>query len=266
MNVALAFLLRDFRIAVSYRTAFALQLLSIFVAVPVFHFIGSLVDSSQSDLLKPYGGNYFAFILIGVALLDYLAVSLRSFAQSLRESQLMGTLEIVLLSPTSLIEVLIYSSLWFYLFTSIRFALYLLVGTLFGFDLGQSNVIGALAILVLGILSFIPFGIATASLIMLIKRGEILNTLVSGASLFFGGVLYPIATLPEWLQLVSKLLPFTYALEGMRQALQQGKSLEALLPELGILALFTAFLLPLSLLLFWASVQRTKTTGTLAQY
>ncbi len=266
MRTPWAFLKRDFRIALSYRTAFAMQLIGIFVAVPIFYFVGSLVNGSESDLLKPYGGNYFAFMLIGVALLDYLAVSLNSFGQSLRESQLMGTLEIVLLSPTSLTRVLLYSSLWVYLFTSVRFVLYVLAGTLFGFNVDQSNFVGALAILAIGILSFIPFGILTASLIMLIKRGEFLNTLVSGASLFFGGVLYPITSMPEWLQIVSKLLPFTYALEGMRQALQQGRSLEDLLPQLIVLALFAAVLLPLSLVLFWGSVQRTKITGTLAQY
>lgn len=265
-TVAWSFLRRDFKIATSYRAAFFLQLASIFMAVPVFYFMGGLVDGGNIEALKSYGGSYFGFLLVGIALLDYLAVSLRSFGQSLRESQLTGTLEIVLLSPTSLIEVLLYSSIWFFLFTSIRFVLYLLVGGLFGLELGQVNLVGAIAVLFMGVLSFIPFGILTASLVMLIKRGETLNTLVSGASMFFGGVLFPVASIPESLQLVSKCLPFTYALEGMRQAIQGGVSTASLMPQLSVLAIFAAVLMPLSWAAFAAAVRRTRLTGTLGHY
>lgn len=265
-DVAWAFVRRDFKIAISYRTAFALQVMGIFAAVPVFYFMGGLVEGAEVEALVPYGGSYFAFLLIGVALLDYLAISLSSFAQSLRESQLTGTLEIVLLSPTSLMEVLVCSSLWFFLFTSFRFVLYVLVGALFGLELGRLDIVAAVAVLAMGILSFIPFGVFTASLVMLIKRGESLNTVISGASMFFGGALFPVASMPEWLQWISKLLPFTYALEGLRQAIQRGATVSDLASELGMLALFAAVLLPLSLATFAMAVRHTRKTGSLGHY
>lgn len=265
-SVALAFLIRDFKVARSYRVAFLMQLGGIFVAVPIFYFMGDIVDGANSKALKPYGGNYFAFLLIGVALLDYLAVSLRSFGNSLRESQLTGTLEFVLLSPTSLIEVLLYSSIWIYLFTTLRFILYLALGSLFELELQEANMVGAILVLLIGILSFIPFGVFTASLIMIIKRGEMLNTLIAGMSLFFGGVLFPVESLNELLQLVSKCLPFTYALEGMRQAIQNGATVTQLLPTLAILGGFAAILLPLSFAGFGLAVRHTRRSGSLGQY
>lgn len=265
-TVALAFLRRDFKIATSYRAAFVLQIVSIFVAVPLFYFMGGLVDGGNAEALKRYGGSYFGFLLIGVAMLDYLAVSLQSFGNSLREGQLTGTLEIVLLSKTSLVEVLLYSSLWFFLFTSIRFVLYLVVGAMFGLELGEANFSGALLMLVLAILSFIPFGIFTAAIIMLIKRGEWVSMLISAASMFFGGVFFPVASMPDWMQLLAQLLPFTHALEGMRQAIQSSVSISALGEYFAILGAFVLILMPLSWLAFALAVRRTRADGTLAQY
>lgn len=266
MRVAWAFLKRDLLIATSYKTAFAMQLLAIFIAVPMFFFFGRLFEGGQSNLLEMYGGNFFAFLLIGMAFLDYLAVSLRTFNQSLRENQLMGTLEIVLLSPTTLAKLLIYSSLYVYALTTVRFLLYLVAGALFGLDLHDANLPAALAILMLSVVSFAAFGIMSASIIMIIKRGGVLNTVVSAASLFLGGVLYPISVLPEWMQTCSDFLPITHGLKGMRLALLSGQSTMSLMPQFLALILFAVILLPLSLLSFKLAVYRTKVTGTLAQY
>jgi len=265
-SIAWAFLRRDFKIATSYKASFIMQVASIFVAVPLFYFMGGLVDGANLKALEAYGGSYFGFLLIGVALLDFLAVSLKSFGNSLRESQLTGTLEIVLLSPTSLTEVLLYSSLWFYLFTSLRFLLYLVVGSMFQLDLANANLLGAFSILGLSILSFIPFGIVTAAIIMLIKRGDTLNSAIAGASMFFGGVLVPVASMPQWMQSLGQLLPFTHALEGMRMAIQAGSGVGDLTRYYLILGAFVVVLMPLSWWLFAYAVRRTRENGSLGQY
>jgi len=266
MRLPWAFLKRDLIIATSYRFAFAMQLLSIFIAVPVFSFFGKMFESSGTGPLAAYDGNYFAFLLIGVAFLDYLAISLRTFNQSLRDSQVMGTLEIVLLSPTTLTKLLIYSSLYAYTLTTIRFSLYLFAGLLFGLDLQDANVPAAAAILLLSVVCFASFGILSAGVIMVVKRGDILNVAFSAGSLLLGGVLYPTAMLPEWLQVVAKFLPLTHGLEGMRLALLRGYSTTALLPQFIFLALFAAVMLPISLGVFQLSVRWSKMTGTLSHY
>lgn len=263
----LSFLRRDFLIAVSYKTSFLIQLGSIFFAVPLFYFSTKIVDGKAfGPALDAYGGNIFAFLLIGVALVDFSTTSLRTFSESLRESQLMGTLEIVLLSPVRLSEILIYSSLWSYVLTSVRFVLYLSFGTVFGFSLGHANILAGLLILCLAILSFAAIGMLVSTATMVIKRGEGINTLVSAASVFLGGVIYPVSVLPPWMVFFSKLLPITYALTAMRLALIEGRSTLDLLPEVGILVAFAAVLLPLAFASFWAAVRFTKATGTLGQY
>jgi len=267
MRLPWAFIKRDALLATSYRTAFVMQLAAIFMVVPLYFFVGKLFGAAAGEgVLAEYGGNYFAFLLIGMAFVDYLAVSLRTFNQSLRDSQLMGTLEIVLLSPTSLTRLLLYSSLWVYMFTTLRFVLYLLGGWAFGLSLENVNLLGGVLTLVLGVLSFAALGIMSASVVMVIKHGNAMNSFLTFASLFLGGVLYPVSVMPEWLQHVAQLLPITHALHGMRQALLLGASTADLAPTFGILLLFAGVLFPLALLSFYAAVRWTKASGSLAQY
>ncbi|HWI12748.1 MAG TPA: hypothetical protein VNT02_00770 [Burkholderiales bacterium] len=100
LKTAWAFLKRDFILATSYKSAFLMQLGGIFLGVPFIFFISRFLGAGNS-LLAAYNNNYFAFLLIGVALTDYLTISLATFNNSLRENQMMGTLEIIMMSPTS---------------------------------------------------------------------------------------------------------------------------------------------------------------------
>jgi hypothetical protein len=50
-RIAWAFLRRDFKIATSYRAAFVMQIASIFIAVPLFYFMGGLVDGANLKAL-----------------------------------------------------------------------------------------------------------------------------------------------------------------------------------------------------------------------
>jgi ABC-type multidrug transport system permease subunit len=67
-------------------------------------------------------------------------------------------------------------------------------------------------------------------------------------------------------QIVAQFLPFTHALEGLRQAVLNGKGLGELSPQVGILSVFAVVLLPLSLAFFAWTVRQAKRLGTLSQF
>ena len=77
----------------------------------------------------------------------------------------------------------------------------------------------------------------------------------------FGGVLFPIAVLPGWLQKISYILPITYSLNGMRHALLQGYSLHALAPDITALTVFSVVLVPWGLLTFKYAVKKKSEGG-----
>jgi ABC-2 type transport system permease protein len=267
LRIAWAFLVRDFLLVISYRTAFVLDFAWIALVVPVLSLLGLGAGGAASPSLQAYGGNYFAFLLIGVAFQDYVTFSQTNFNQSVREHQLMGTLEIVMLSPTPVPVVLLASSLWGYIYTTLRFVVYLLIGTLFGLDLSNVNWMSTLLVTALSVTCFSAVGILTASLVVLLQRGaEGVTRILTALSVALSGVLYPVTSLPGWLQGVSSVLPFTHSLEGMRRALLGGASPVELTYSLTTLALFTAALFPVGLWMFSLAVLRSKRTGTLGTY
>ncbi len=262
----LKFLLRDIRIQLSYVTAFVLQMAGIVLAVPFFYFAAQIFEGANIGSLERYGGNFFAFVLLGVAFMDYLALSLRVYNESLRESQLMGTLEIVLLSPLKNWEILVYSSLWGYLFTTLRFLTFMLVGVAFGLDLGNINLLSTFVTMILSIVAFASLGMLIASIVVIIKKGDGLSAVVNATSSFLGGVIYPVSVLPDFLQSLAALLPITHALEAMRLAVLQGATVSELTPLLLRLAAFAVIFVPIALLCFRRAVSLNKLAGTLGQY
>jgi ABC-2 type transport system permease protein len=76
-------------------------------------------------------------------------------------------------------------------------------------------------------------------------------------------MMYPVSVLPGPLQLLARLIPVTYSLEGMRAALLAGAGWNRLWPSIAALLLFAVVLIPSSFIVFAWSLRRTKITGTL---
>jgi len=264
---ALNFVKRDFILATSYRFAFFLQLFGILFSVLTFYFLAQMFGDVTIPYLEPYGGDYFSFVLIGIAFSTYLTTGLTSFSGSIRNEQMMGTLEAMLVTPTKTSLIIIFSSLWNFIFASIRVLAYLLIGVfLFDVNMSNANLVGALITLILTIICFSSLGIISASFIMVLKQGDPINWVFSALSGLLGGVFYPITVLPQWLQMFSYILPITYSLNAMRLALLQGYSLEALAPDIIALVLFSVVMLPFSIMAFRYAVRRAKVDGSLTQY
>jgi ABC-2 type transport system permease protein len=262
-----AFLLKDFINETSYKFSFVIQFLGIFFTVLVFFFMSKLFGSAVSPLLKPYGGDYFSFVLIGIAFSNYLQVSLRSFSSCIRDAQMLGTLEALLITQTSIPTIIFCSSLYSFMFASLRVIVFLLIGVLvLGINIGEANLMGAILILLLTILSFSSLGIISASFIMVLKKGDPLSWVFTSMSWLLGGVYYPITVLPDWVQKFSYLLPITYSLEGMRLALLKGYTLRELLPNIIPLLIFTIIMIPVSIWVFKYAVKRAKIDGSLIKY
>ncbi len=267
MSVATAFLKRDFSLEISYRLSFVLHLFGILFNVAAFYFLSRLFGPGLVPQLQQYGGDYFSFVLIGLAFNGYLGLSLSNFASSIRDGQMTGTLEIMLLSPSRLSAILLSSSIWPYIMTTVNVIVYLVVGMLvFGFSVSQANFLTALVVLILSIASFSGFGILSAAVVLVVKKGDPIAIVFGGVSTLLSGVFYPITVLPGWLTPLSHALPMTYALDAMRLAMLKNASLYDV--RLDILAMlgFAVVLIPLSFFVFRKALKRAKKEGSLLQY
>jgi ABC-2 type transport system permease protein len=258
---------RDFAVARSYRAAFVLEIFQALFGVASFYFLARFIESPKLTSSLPQGTSYFSFVLVGIAFFDYLTIALHTFDESLREARQNGTLENLLVTQTSLPVILAGSSLYPFVLLSLRTLIYLGWGAaLFGFPLRDANWFGAALILGASVLAFVGLGILSASYLLVFKRGNPVNWAVIGVSSVVGGMMYPVSVLPRWLQVVARLIPVTYSLEGMRAALLGHATMRELWPSLGGLLAFAAILLPVSFAVFSWALRRTKITGTLTHF
>lgn len=267
MRMMGAFLLRDLRIAISYNLSFILQLLNIFPMVLLFFFLSRLFGDVASGPLKPYGGAYFPFVLIGIAVQNYFSTALSSFAGSIRESQVSGTLEAVFCTPVSTAAFLFGSTLYAFVFNTLRIVICFIVGYLLAgmiFDL--RNVPWAILTIILSIAAFSSMGILSASFIMLFKKGDPLNWFFSVISWLLGGVYYPVTLFPEWLRTVANYVPMTHTLEALRVLLLGLGDAGDVAGHLAALAVWGLIGLPVSYGCFLFALKRARAAGSIGHY
>ena len=258
------FFLRDLRIARTYRSPFVLEAVEALFAAALFFYAAHFVDSPGLRASLPNGNSYFAYALVGFVFFDYLSAAMDTFDRTLLEARDTGTLEPLLVTQVSLPVVLAGSALYPFASTTLRIAVYLGWGTLlFGFPLGAANWISVITVIVATLLAFSAFGIFSASYLLLFKRGNPAKWFMLGVSSVAGGMLFPITILPDWLQVIARLNPITYALDGTRAALLDGASLIVIWRPLLVLIVSALVLLPLSMGTFAWALRRTKINGTL---
>jgi ABC-2 type transport system permease protein len=260
------FFLRDLAIARSYRVVFLFEMVETLLGVAAFYYLSRFIEVPAFARAQPAGG-YFAFAVVGFAFFDYLTVALNAFDQSIEEARRNGTLEYLLVTQTSLPVILAGSVIYPFLVLSLRTTVYLgWAVLLFNFPVDHANWTGAILVLGASVLAFAGLGVLSASYSLLFKRGNPVKWLFLGVAGLVSGIMYPVSVLPSSLQLLARLVPVTYSLEGMRVALLEQASLSSLWPTLRALLLFALVLLPVSLAVFSWALRRTKVTGTLTHF
>ena len=83
--------------------------------------------------------------------------------------------------------------------------------------------------ILLGSFSIVGIGMIAAILPLLyVERGAQMTFVLQSCLLLVSGVYYSVEVLPEWMQVLSRLSPATYVLEGVRAGLVQGTPLNEL--------------------------------------
>jgi len=262
-----AFLRRDLLTAWSYRVAFFSEWVQLAFQAALFYMVGRIVNPAT---LPTYGGTratYMEFVAVGIAVSVFVAVTVARVSAQIRQEQLAGTLEALLLTPTTPATIQLGSVAYDLLYVPIRMGIFLLLVALgFGLHFHASGVPAAALILV----AFIPFvwglGIASAAATLTVRRGtSAISYLLTGLMLGSGSY-FPIAAFPAWLQGLARVNPLTIAVDGMRHALLAGMSGGELLRTAGILAATSVVGVIGGALAFRVALRRERRRGTLGQY
>jgi ABC-2 type transport system permease protein len=262
-----AFMRRDLLIMLSYRVAFASDLLFIAIQAVMFGFVAELIDPGK---LPTYGGvpaSYFDWVMIGVVITTVSGLLLQRVSTAIRQEQMIGTLEALLVTPTSPTTVQAGSVAFDLAFIPIRMGLLLLAVTLtLGLGFEPSGVLPSLVLLA----TFVPFvwglGLMTAAAIVTFRRGTgVLGVTMSVLGLA-SGAFFPLTLLPAWIQAIAEANPVAIAMEGTREALIGGVGWSAIGSEVIALAVFSVVALFAGVAAFRAALAREHRRGTLGLY
>ena len=205
------------------------------------------------------------YLLIGTLVWRFLASIFNNISEMIAWERWEGTIEYTFMAPVrrfnQMIGQTIFAILYSLIFTVI---IGVVVAAFFDLDFGNADFTSATIILLVGSLSFVGIGVVASILPLLYpERGAQMTNIVQAFFLLVSGIYYPISVLPEWLQVLARISPATYVLEGMRSALLPGTVDKSPMSFVPPLLLMGVVMLPLGIYLFQRAERYTKRTGKL---
>ncbi|WP_032120474.1 ABC transporter permease [Clostridium amazonitimonense] len=169
---------------------------------------------------KVSGTNDFnSFIVIGVMIWMWVNSVMWSFGTSLRDEQTRGTLESNWLCPINRFDMLIGGAI-----VSIVLGFFIVAVSIieYKFIYGikfTGNIFQWIIIFLTLIPGVYGFGTVFASLVLWAKETGAAVQLVRGIIMIFCGISFPIMLMPEWMQGIAKILPFTFGISAARKVM-----------------------------------------------
>jgi ABC-2 type transport system permease protein len=262
-----AFLRRDVLVRLSYRTAILSDWFNLFAQAFVFSYVSKLVNPSRIPTSGGDRASYIAFVSVGIAVGGFMAVGLARLVAAVRQEQFMGTLESVMVTPTTASTILLGSVIYDMLYVPIRTVIFLIIVSIW-FDVSFAAAGYAPALLILT--AFIPFvwgigSVASAS-VLTFRRGSGVIGFGTFALTFTSGAYFPIGLFPHWVETLASLNPIAVAITGMREQLLGGAGWSDAAGVLAKLIPMSVGSLLLGLYAFRLAMRRERRLGTLGLY
>jgi ABC-type multidrug transport system permease subunit len=233
------------------------------LSLAIFYYVSRLVR------VKELGSHdeYFAYVVIGLVILQVLNSSFSTLPVALRGELVTGTFERLVLSPLGPISALVAT-------TAVPFAVGLLSGTCmlavgaaaFGLDVEWSSAWLLLPLVTLAWAALAPLGLMVTGFVILFKRASSALTWIVAALSLVGGLYFPVGILPGGIRWASEVQPLTPAVDLMRHALVGTPLADPAWVEVAKLAAFAAVLMPISLWALRFAVQAARRRGTILEY
>jgi len=198
--------------------------------------IGQQRDKSWMffDIVLPLGGviayvlvykaigapsEYVGFVVMGGAMTAFWMNVLWSMSSQLYWEKEQGNLALYIMSPNSMMAVLLGMALGGMVATLLRAVAIVLLGSLmFQVQYAITNFFQLLAVFVLAMSALYGMGMMTASLFLLLSREAWhLSNLAQEPIYLATGFYFPIKSLPFWVALGASIIPLTLGMDAMRQ-------------------------------------------------
>jgi ABC-2 type transport system permease protein len=205
-------------------------------------------------------------LLIGAVVWAYLGILFEFLMETVAWERWEGTIEYTFMAPLSRAMHLAGQGIFAIVYGLLRAVFLFSVCAFLFFDLSMPDAqfFPAFVVLVVASVSFIGIGMMMSVLPLISpEKGTQLGFVAQGTLLVVSGVYYPVSVLPEWMQWIAKVSPATYALDGIREAILEGRGLSAMWDEIWPLLVIGAVSVPVGLWVFGRGEQYAKRHGKL---
>lgn len=163
------------------------------------------------------GFDFRQFVFPGVIAMSVLTTAIFS-AVSIVWDREFGFLREMLVAPVSRTALVVGKALGGATVATLQGALMLFLAPAIGVRLTLPAILGVLGAAVLMAFSLTSLGIVVATRIQRMESFQIVMQVLLMPMLFLSGALFPLANLPGWLTVLTRLNPVTYAVDPLRRA------------------------------------------------
>lgn len=167
---------------------------------------------------KAGGGNYMQFLAPGIIAMSVLFTAMFAGVEVIWDRQF-GFLKETLVAPVSRFNIMIGRTLGGATVATLQGCIVLLLSLLAGFRPDLVLVPLAVVFMILTALLFTALGTAIASLLDDMQGFQLIMNFIIMPTFFLSGALFPLAGLPEAFEVVARVNPLSYGVDGLRGAL-----------------------------------------------
>jgi ABC-2 type transport system permease protein len=210
--------------------------------------------------------SYMGFIVIGTMAWMWVNTTMWGFGTYLREEQTRGTLESNWLCPIKRFDLLmggaLVSALQAVFITIVSMLEYRYI---YGIHF-TGNALSWILIFLIMMPGVYGLGAVFASLVLWVKETNALVQLVRGSITILCGITFPILIMPQWMQIISKILPFTFGISAGRTVMINGGSIISASSDIFACLAEGIILLILGRLCFAGVENKVRKSGSLERF
>ncbi len=268
LKSSLSFAWLEFKALKFYPSNLVLFVIQSFVTTGIWFFVSLFLKDYAKGSLKDFGGDFVAYMVIGVIFFQNAANILSLPFQSLSTAFWDKRLEIYNSSSRGIWAFITGRFIWnFFYNLVIQFCVMLFAIFAAGVNVSKSiPVLPAIAFYLLFVLTCFGIGLIGAGnfFYLEVKQGrEPVTWLTDVLARIFSGVYYPLSVLPASIGFVSYFVPHTYALQGIRLVLIGGNGFDNAMVrnDLFMMLLFCAFSLFTGIFVLNSAIAKAERTN-----
>ena len=208
--------------------------------MPIFFMLG--LGLGFNNLIHLSSGSYLEFVIPGIVGMSLLFTSISSGTAVLWDRQF-GFLKEILVTPNSRTSVVIGRVAGGATTAVLQSILVVFVSLLIGFQISISaTTILAIGFMLLTAATFISLGLTFGAIISDFQGFQLITSFVTFPLFFLSNSIFPLSSLPSFVQYISYLNPLTYGIDGLRGTLS-GSSAFPLAVDIIIMLISTAIMI-----------------------